>query len=247
MRRILKLDNPRISGDDVFAFQTHLAAEGFDVSPYGVFDIATDKATRAWQTKHGLVPDGIVGPKSWAKYDDLRRSQPKPPLQRIGLLRKDSILSKARFAIRKNTRYVLGAGGYDPNAELPHDKNRGCDCTGFVAWCLGIDRRRSRNDLVEVQSDALVIEANRPNGNVVKLAKPEPGCVLVYGGVWLGKPLQSVRVRPGHAAIYEGGGMIIDCGSTPFRREGQAITRRSGAFMVDRKDCLAIALRRDVV
>lgn len=234
-------------GEDVYTWQTHLKEQGFDIHPYGTFDKATASATREWQQKHGLKPDGIVGRKTWAKYDDVQRAKPKRMVTRIGLMRRDSILSKARFAIRKDTRYVLGAGGYDPNAELPHDKNRGCDCTGFVAWCLGIDRRRSRNDLVEVQSDALVIEANRPNGNVVKLAKPEPGCVLVYGGVWLGKPLQSVRVRPGHAAIYEGGGMIIDCGSTPFRREGQAITRRSGAFMVDRKDCLAIALRRDVV
>lgn len=247
MRRVLKLDNPRISGDDVLAFQSQLAAEGFEVTPYGVFDIATDKATRAWQQKHGLAADGIVGPKSWAKYDELRRTDPKPPITKLGLMRRDSILSKANFAIRKGTRYKLGAGGYDPNAPLPHDANRYCDCTGFVAWALGIDRRRSRNGVVEVQSDALVIEANKPNGNVLKLAKPEPGCVLVYGGIWLGKPLASVRVRPGHAAIYAGGGMLIDCGSTPYRREGQAITRRAASFMLDRKDCIALILRRDAI
>lgn len=33
----------------------------------GIFDAATDKATRAWQTKNGLDPDGVVGPKSLTK------------------------------------------------------------------------------------------------------------------------------------------------------------------------------------
>jgi peptidoglycan hydrolase-like protein with peptidoglycan-binding domain len=33
----------------------------------GKFDDATDKATRAWQQKNGLDPDGVAGPKSWTK------------------------------------------------------------------------------------------------------------------------------------------------------------------------------------
>lgn len=240
MRRTLKLHSPMMIGEDVYTWQTHLKEQGFEIHPYGTFDKATAKATREWQEKHGLKPNGIVGRKTWAKYDELQRDK------RIGLMRRDSILSKARFAIRKDTRYVLGAGGYDPLAPLPHDSKRGCDCTGFVAWCWGIDRRKSKNGLVEVQSDSLLIEAKK-FGSIYVLPQPEPGCVLVYGGLWVGKPLQSVRIRPGHAAIYEGNEMIIDCGSTPYKREGQAITRRSGRFMLDRKDTLAICLRKDVV
>jgi murein DD-endopeptidase MepM/ murein hydrolase activator NlpD len=37
------------------------------VAVTGVFDIATDKAVKAFQKKHGLTADGIVGPKTWAK------------------------------------------------------------------------------------------------------------------------------------------------------------------------------------
>lgn len=33
----------------------------------GVFDIATDTATKAWQSKYGITPDGIVGPITWQK------------------------------------------------------------------------------------------------------------------------------------------------------------------------------------
>ena len=37
------------------------------VTVTGVFDLATDKAVKAFQKKHGLTADGIVGPKTWAK------------------------------------------------------------------------------------------------------------------------------------------------------------------------------------
>jgi len=33
----------------------------------GNFDVATDRAVKALQKKHGLTVDGIVGPKTWAK------------------------------------------------------------------------------------------------------------------------------------------------------------------------------------
>jgi peptidoglycan hydrolase-like protein with peptidoglycan-binding domain len=32
----------------------------------GVYDTKTAEATKEWQTQHGLKPDGVVGPKTWA-------------------------------------------------------------------------------------------------------------------------------------------------------------------------------------
>ena len=35
----------------------------------GDFEAKTEAAVRAFQLAHGLVPDGIVGPKMWAVLD----------------------------------------------------------------------------------------------------------------------------------------------------------------------------------
>lgn len=48
-------------GDDVTALQKALR-----MKPDGVFSAQTEAAVRAFQRKKGLVPDGIVGPKTWA-------------------------------------------------------------------------------------------------------------------------------------------------------------------------------------
>jgi peptidoglycan hydrolase-like protein with peptidoglycan-binding domain len=37
------------------------------VNPTGLFDLPTEKAVKALQSKHGLLVDGVVGPKTWAK------------------------------------------------------------------------------------------------------------------------------------------------------------------------------------
>ena len=37
------------------------------VATTGIFDIKTEQAVKVLQKKHGLLVDGIVGPKTWAK------------------------------------------------------------------------------------------------------------------------------------------------------------------------------------
>lgn len=53
-------------GDPVPRWQELLSANGHSVAITGVFDAATDAATRAWQAGRGLVADGIAGPASWS-------------------------------------------------------------------------------------------------------------------------------------------------------------------------------------
>ena len=38
------------------------------VDPVGNFGPKTEEAVKAWQTKNGLTPDGVVGPATLAKW-----------------------------------------------------------------------------------------------------------------------------------------------------------------------------------
>jgi hypothetical protein len=42
---------------------------GLDLPVNGSFGPLTEAAVRAFQREHGMVPDGIIGPKSWVKLD----------------------------------------------------------------------------------------------------------------------------------------------------------------------------------
>lgn len=63
-------------GEDVRDLQTYLNADrrygGLEVD--GIFGRGTEAAVRAFQGDHGLTPDGIVGPKTWALIEGT-----KPP------------------------------------------------------------------------------------------------------------------------------------------------------------------------
>jgi len=54
------------SGNDVAELQTKLG-----IAANGTFDAGTEAALRQFQRDHGLVPDGIVGPRSWATFATL--------------------------------------------------------------------------------------------------------------------------------------------------------------------------------
>lgn len=55
------------TGDLVDQMQDFLQKDGSGLKITGVFDIGTLSAVRAFQRRHKLKPDGIVGPKTWAE------------------------------------------------------------------------------------------------------------------------------------------------------------------------------------
>jgi hypothetical protein len=56
-------------GAEVKALQVQLNAQGFTLTPDGIFGTATRNAVIAFQRKVGLVADGIVGPKTYAALE----------------------------------------------------------------------------------------------------------------------------------------------------------------------------------
>lgn len=49
----------------------------------------------------------------------------------------EQTLQRAHSALGKNTKYVLGKGGINPANPLTPQ----CDCSGFIAWAIGIPRQ----------------------------------------------------------------------------------------------------------
>lgn len=56
-------------GQATIEVQIHLRAAGYNIDDDGIFGSATRAAVIDYQSKHGLSPDGIVGPKTWASLE----------------------------------------------------------------------------------------------------------------------------------------------------------------------------------
>lgn len=52
-------------GSEVGAWQQALAERGAPLKVDGIFGPATHHVVVDWQTKHGLIPDGVAGPRTW--------------------------------------------------------------------------------------------------------------------------------------------------------------------------------------
>jgi hypothetical protein len=62
--------------DDVKELQTDLNRFGFNIAVDGVFASETEAAVHQFQMDHGLVPDGVVGPQTWAALEETHPPAP---------------------------------------------------------------------------------------------------------------------------------------------------------------------------
>lgn len=70
--RILKIENPCITGEDVREIQVQLRDLGYySTSINGIFDKTTAESVMDFQKAEGLVPDGIVGRKTLQKLAEV--------------------------------------------------------------------------------------------------------------------------------------------------------------------------------
>lgn len=140
---------------------------------------------------------------------------------------------RARTAVGRGTRYGLGKGGMHPHLPRPAFNDR-CDCSGFVAWCLGISRYQADKGkpwstaIRWIETTAIYNDAKGKRLLFTQIPEPVPGCLVVYPD----------RIGQGHVAIVAtcsivGGKVkqlgIIDCSS---RGKREAINERDGMFFL---------------
>ena len=94
------------------------------------------------------------------------------------------LVTRARSVVNSNIAYKLGKGGTSPTLALPSD-NGLCDCSGFVCWVLGLSRQTTipyyKNFGGWIYTDSMEADVNAAAGIFDRLARPEPGCIVVYG------------------------------------------------------------------
>lgn len=106
-------------GAKVKELQTKLNKVGNNLVVDGSFGSATEKAVKDFQKKYGLAVDGIVGPNTTKKLDEVITSNPKPVA--TATLKKGSKGENVK-TLQRNLNEVLGTninvdGSFGPNTE----------------------------------------------------------------------------------------------------------------------------------
>lgn len=200
-------------GDAVRRLQQRLTVFGHTLIADGIFGPNTEKAVKEFQTSRSLEPDGIVGMATWAA---LRQSPDYDGLNAISRL----------IQFNGRGRYVLGAGGTNPNAPTPFTWKgpvNGADCIGAVCWALGTPRFNKafpeyggwiNCDSAMMDAGLLPGEGKRAFFEPVEKHDVVPGVLVVFPSIraaelWPGRESEhgfkpSDRVRIGHIGIVAG-------------------------------------------
>jgi len=165
-----------------------------------------------------------------------RRSAPARVSSALPVSSVDQLMGRARAALGHQVIYKLGSGGKKAEADSPADSENACDCSGFVAWALGLSRKTD-DPLYKkfnggwINTDAIIHDAKTDGGFFRQLDAPVVGALLVYGSTY-----KEGKRKPGHVGIVteldsEGNAAyIIDCGSSSYKKGGDAITEREPAM-----------------
>jgi hypothetical protein len=166
-------------------------------------------------------------------------------------------LARARACVGYPAVYKLGKGGYTPAAAIPFQRFMrllpfpksmlGCDCSGFIAWCLGVARDpKGRHDTawpMWFETTNIVSDAKGKQRRFVPVAFKDAvvGDLIVYPDHKDAKG----AYREGHIAIIADplARTIIDCSSSVSKAKGFAVSERSGAFFWTNATTLIVRMK----
>lgn len=151
------------------------------------------------------------------------------------------IVARARSAIGHHTIYALGRGGRNPAAALPGDAANRCDCSGFAAWAVGLDRHQPGSLLAKfnggwLSTDGLLYDAEHGGGWFRLVEVAEPGDLVAYGD-----HLRDGRKRQGHVGVIVSATgsawdnlRVVHCSPRNWRVTGDAIQETGAAVFQSR-------------
>lgn len=147
-----------------------------------------------------------------------------------------ALIARARSALGRKVVYRLGAGGMAPKSVGPEGSDGACDCSGYVAWALGISRQTNDPFYLHVMggwinTTAIVADAKDPSGLFTRIANPKPGCLILYAAGSSGRANGHVGIVT--TVIDNAPVQVIHCASGNFKRTGDAIQEtHPGAFTI---------------
>lgn len=111
-------------------------------------------------------------------------------------------VERAKRIAASYSKYILGAGGRNPQAETPFTSKNGAlgsDCIGFVLWCWGLDRLQSDYPFYEgwINTDSMLMDVAKDKTRFEEIFRPYPGCCVVYKSKWSNGKM----IRMGHIGL----------------------------------------------
>jgi len=142
----------------------------------------------------------------------------EPWQQSLALANSQRTLERAHASIGLGTAYQLGTAGFDPAAPL----TPACDCSGFIAWCIGVPRELPPNSNLWLQTDTFWAGGLPVGPELFQPVMPgvvQVGDLIVYpdgpwgqGHIGLVSAVQNGEIR-----------RVIHCSSRNWRDFGDAI------------------------
>lgn len=151
--------------------------------------------------------------------------------RRSAVITESALVVRARSMVGQGCHYKLGCGGGAGVPAVPWDHNHNCDCSGFVAWCLGVDRHTTHPYYKAMnggwlETTAIFRDCADAFGmfDGVEWAAARPGMIVVYGDRTDAGGLH----HQGHIGIVSavdetGPTQAIHCSSGNFKATGDAI------------------------
>lgn len=162
---------------------------------------------------------------------------PAPALSMLAL----EAVHRAQSAMTHRAVYRLGMGGFNPSSPVPWNSRGECDCSGFVAWCLGVGRHLDHPWYAAynggwLETTAIVRDAVSRFGFFDRVAAElaKPGDLLVYG---------DHDGHQGHVGLVAtaqiGVRSVIHCSLGAFKNGGDAIAESSPGLWLSRGGIVA--------